>query len=63
MPRRYLAVSAAESHNAEMDVVTVFLDFLQRIAVGACAVFAILLAIWVVLPRSSRIEGSRRTAN
>jgi hypothetical protein len=46
-----------------MDVVTVFLDFLQRIAVGACAVFAILVAIWIVLPKRSRIDDSRRTAN
>jgi hypothetical protein len=63
MACRYLALPPGESHNTEMDVVSVLLDFLQRIAVGACAVFAILLAIWVVLPRRSRIEDSRRTAN
>jgi hypothetical protein len=46
-----------------MDVVTVFLDFLQRIAVGAGAVFALLLAIWLGLPRRSRIDDTQRTTN
>jgi hypothetical protein len=63
MPRRYLALRMLEPHNAEMDVVTVFLDFLQRIAVGAGAVFAILFAIWIALPRRSRIDKTRRTTN
>ena len=34
-----------------MEFGSVFLDFLQRIAVGAGMVFALFLAIWLGLPR------------
>jgi hypothetical protein len=37
-----------------------FLNFLQRIAVGVGAVFVLLLVIWLGLPRRSAIVVSRR---
>jgi hypothetical protein len=46
-----------------MDVVTVFLDFLQRIAIGAGAVLALFLAIWLGLPRRTGIDDTQRTTN
>jgi hypothetical protein len=63
MPDRNVAIPVRESHNAEMDVATAFFDFLQRIAVGAGAVFALLFAIWLGLPTRSAIDDTRRTTN
>ena len=59
-PDRNVAVAAGELHNVEMGVGKVFIDFLERIAVGAGAVFALLLVIRLGLPRRSRIAVARR---
>jgi hypothetical protein len=40
-----------------------FLGFLQRIAVGAGTVFALLLVVWLGMPRRSVIVVSRRTTD
>jgi hypothetical protein len=46
-----------------MGVGSVFLDFLQRIAVGAGAVIALLLVIRLGMPGRSGIADTRRTTN
>jgi hypothetical protein len=61
MHRRYLALLVHVSHNAEMAVVNVLLDFLQRIAFGAVFVFAVLIAIRLALPKRSRVDDTRPT--
>jgi hypothetical protein len=60
-PDRNVAVATGELHNGEMGVGKVFIDFLERIAVGACAVFALLLVIRFGLPRRSGSAVTRRT--
>jgi hypothetical protein len=42
-----------------MGVELVFVDFLQRIAVGAGAVFALLLVIQLGMPKRSPVAGRR----
>jgi len=44
-----------------MDLGLLFLGFLQRIALGAGTVFAVLLIIWLSLPSHSAITVRRRT--
>jgi hypothetical protein len=44
-----------------MGIGPVFLEFLQRIAVGAGGVFALFLVIQMGMPRRSKIAVSRRT--
>ena len=44
-----------------MGVGTVFFDFLQRIAIGAGAVFALLLVIQLGIPRQSTVASRRTT--
>ena len=63
MARRNLALPVSVSDNPEMDMVTVFLNFLQPVAVGTGSVFAILLTTGLVLPRRSKIDDNRRTAH
>jgi hypothetical protein len=62
-PDRNVALPAGELHNAGMGVGMVFLDFVQRIAVGAAAVIALLVVIGISLPRRSGIGATRRTTN
>jgi hypothetical protein len=44
-----------------MDLVVVFLNFLQPIAIGVAVVFALLGLVFVKMPRRSMIAGIRRT--
>jgi hypothetical protein len=44
-----------------MDVGTVFVDFLQRIAIGAGVVMAVLVAIQVGMPKRSPVSSRRIT--
>jgi hypothetical protein len=44
-----------------MGLSLLFLAFLQRIAVGAVTVFALILITWLGLPRRSAIVLNRRT--
>jgi hypothetical protein len=44
-----------------MEFGLLFLGFLQKIAVGAASVLALLLIIWLGMPRRARIAVSRRT--
>jgi len=55
---RYLAQAFRQLHNAAMGLL--FLDFLQRIAVGAGTVFVLLLITRFGLPRRSTTVSSRR---
>jgi hypothetical protein len=57
---RNVALTTAELHNVEMGVGKVVIDFLERIAVGAGAVFALLVVIRLGLPRRSRIAARQR---
>jgi len=58
---RYLAQASRELHNVAMGVGLLFLGFLQRVAVGAGTVFALLLVVWLSTPRRSVIVATRRT--
>lgn len=44
-----------------MDVGSLFINFLQRIAIGAGMVFALILMVWLSLPRRSVNVANRRT--
>lgn len=56
---RYLPQASRQLHNAGMGLL--FAGFLQRIAVGAGAVFGLLLLVRLSMPRRSVIVASRRT--
>ena len=59
--RRYLAADFDSSHNDGMGLSLVFfVSFLQKIAVGAGAVLALLVAIWLGIPRRSVVVANRR---
>jgi hypothetical protein len=59
--RRYLVADFDSSHNDEMGLSLVFfVSFLQKIAVGAGAVLALLVAIWLGIPRRSVVVANRR---
>ncbi len=47
--------------NALMDMGILFFSFLQRIAIGAGMVFALILIVWFSLPRRSASIAHRRT--
>jgi hypothetical protein len=46
-----------------MGIGSVFLNFLQRIAIGAAAVFVLLLVIQLKLPKRSAIKIGRQKAD
>jgi len=52
--------ASRELHNVVMGVGLVFLRFLQRVAIGAGTVFALLLVIGLSLPRRSVVVSRRR---
>ena len=60
--RRYLAHAFRELHNDSMGLGVLFLEFLQRIAVGAGTVLALFLIVWLGMRRRSPIAADRRTA-
>jgi hypothetical protein len=57
---RYLAQIRRQLHNAAMGLDLLLIGFLQRIAVGAGTVFALLLITRFGLPRRSAIVSGRR---
>lgn len=62
-PDRNVAIIHRALHNAGVSISTVVLDFLQRIAIGAGAVFAVLLIIRLGLPKRAGTAVTRRTLN
>lgn len=59
-PSSNLASDASQPHNAGMPLTEVFIGFLQPVAVGSVAVFALLVAIGLKTPRRSPALATRR---
>ena len=60
-PGSNVASGDLNAHNAAMSISQVFLGFLQPIALGSAAVFALLLVIHIRTPRRTPALVSRRT--
>lgn len=60
-PTSNLALALSCAHNASMAFTQLFLGFLQPIAVGSAAVFALFLVLGLKTPRRSPALITRRT--
>jgi hypothetical protein len=48
--------------NVQVSVTSVFVEFLYRIAIGAAAVFALLLVVQMKIPKRTAARISRRSS-